>query len=102
MGFTLGACEIDGTSDLFKGLVSIHGAKITDELTSKLKFPVCYCPTPTDQPVAPVKAILDKRDFAAKCVYKTYENMKHGFTAGICSRHSSLRIMFVFDSMYCV
>ena len=82
MGFLLGECVIQDAKEMFVGLVSIHGSRINDELCNKLNIPVCYCPTPRDQPCKPVKEILDKKEFGSKCVYKSYDNMGHGFSAG--------------------
>ncbi|ETO16417.1 hypothetical protein RFI_20922 [Reticulomyxa filosa] len=61
------------------GIASIHGARITEELVSKVKCPVYYGATPKDTPVETVKKILDEKDFAKKCVYHTFEKMEHGF-----------------------
>merc|ERR1719245_2968873 len=82
MGFKLGECSMDNIDDMFVGLVSIHGSRINDDLCNKMRIPVCYMPTPKDQPIKPVKDILDTKEFAAKCVYKSYDNMGHGFIAG--------------------
>eukprot|EP01084_Bolivina_argentea_P162809 283289_1 len=86
IGFRLGECNnnnIDSkTNNMFVGLVSIHGSSINDELCNKINIPICYCPTPKDQPVKPVKNILDKKDFSNKCIYKSYDNMFHGFSGG--------------------
>jgi len=34
-----------------------------------------------DASIDPIKEVLDKKPFASKCIYKTYDDMKHGFAA---------------------
>eukprot|EP00760_Papus_ankaliazontas_P033025 PhM_4_TR6142/c0_g1_i1/m.1657 len=41
--------------------------------------PVCLLPTKDDPDLLDVKAVLDAKPFAAKNVFKRYDNMHHGF-----------------------
>lgn len=97
MGFKLGECIINNAKEMFYGLISIHGSRITDDLCNKMNIPCCYCPTPRDYPCKPVKQILDKKDFASKCLYRSYDKMGHGFTAGRGDYHNEDNLKAVND-----
>ena len=51
-------------NDLIKGVVSLHGARITDDDCQKLKKPLYYVQCKEDYDAAKVKEVMNKKDFS--------------------------------------
>ncbi|CAM9923727.1 unnamed protein product, partial [Phaeothamnion confervicola] len=58
-----------------------HPAFLTDELAAQVEGPVVLLPSGEDGPLDSFKAVMDKKPFGARCVYKVFPDMHHGFCA---------------------
>jgi len=73
----LKACALED----FGAGVSVHGSTLTTEDAEQVKVPIALLPAGNDPSTEPLKEILDKKSFGARCVYKTFDDMTHGFAA---------------------
>jgi dienelactone hydrolase len=58
----------------------IHPSFLTPEDAEKATTPMLLLPAGNDPPIEPIKAVFDKKPFAKDCVFKTYPEMKHGWS----------------------
>lgn len=66
-------------NDTLSCVAAVHAAFVGGEDGENAKIPVLFAPSGTDPDLAPVKAALDKKPFAAANVFHTFADQIHGF-----------------------
>jgi hypothetical protein len=80
-----------GTTDMYKCCAMVHAANLSTDLAEKVKVPQCILPSGEDPSTDEIKAVLDKKDFGADCVYKVYTYTIYSILMCICIIHYSLQ-----------